>query len=176
MTGKIAIDSLTLDRASRHRRRAVLTTDRGHDVLLDLPEATRLAEGDGLRLENGAHVRIIAAPEPLLQIHAVDGRDLARIAWHIGNRHVACEVTADALFVEPDHVLEAMVVGLGARVHHVIRPFEPEGGAYDHDSAPSDRDHRSTTHAHGHAHGHAQAHSHAHAHSHASHARHPTRP
>ncbi len=154
---RIAIDSITLDRQARHRRRVVLTTDRGHELLLDLPEATYLADGDGLDLGNGTYVKVVAAAEPLLEIHAHSLADLARLAWHIGNRHTAAEITRDAIYIQPDHVLEEMVTRLGAHVHHVTRPFEPEGGAYG-GHGPLLESHHGHSHAPGHAHEHAHEH------------------
>lgn len=160
MAGKVAADTITLVRADRWRRRIVLKTDGGHDLLLDLPEATYLAQGDGLLLETGAFVKVVAAREPLLEIHGHSPADLARIAWHIGNRHTACEVTAAALYIQPDHVLEQMVLGLGAHVHHVMRAFEPEGGAYGHKGALLESHH----HPHGPDHAHDSRSSHSHDH------------
>ena len=128
--GRIAIDSITLDRQSRYRRRVLLNTDRGHELLLDLPEATYMAHGDALELGNGTFIKIVAAPEDLLEIHAHGPLELARIAWHIGNRHTPAEITPAAIYIQPDHVLAEMVTGLGGHVHRVMRPFEPEGGAY----------------------------------------------
>jgi urease accessory protein len=145
-----AADTITLDRQSRYRRRIVMTTDGGRDFLLDLPEATYLADGDTLRLDSGELIRVRAAAEPLLEVHAPDATSLARIAWHIGNRHTPAEVTAHAIYIQPDHVLEEMVIGLGAHVHHVTRPFEPEGGAYGHKGGLEHGHH----HGHGHSHGH----------------------
>lgn len=130
LAGRITIDTITLDREARYRRRVAMTSDRGHAFLLDLPEATTLAHGDALELSNGALIRVVAAAEDLLEIHVHDASALARIAWHIGNRHTPCEMTSGALYIKPDHVLEEMVAGLGAHVHRVRRPFEPEGGAY----------------------------------------------
>lgn len=151
---RITVDTITLDRASRHIRRMTLTTDRGHEFLLDLSDATYLADGDALVLESGALVKVKAAAEPLLEIHAHDAAALARIAWHIGNRHTPAEVTTAALYIQPDHVLEDMVTRLGAHVHHVHRPFEPEGGAYG-GNGPLQSGHH-----HGHDHGHHHDHSH----------------
>lgn len=142
-------DTITLDRASRYRRRTAMTTDSGRAILLDLPEATCLADGDAVELTDGDLVRIIAAAEPLLEIHARNPQELARIAWHIGNRHTPAEITGDAIYIQPDHVLAAMVIGLGAHVHEVLRPFEPEGGAYGGKGAL-----HSGHHHHGHAHAH----------------------
>jgi urease accessory protein len=130
LAGRTARDTITLARADRYKRRVALTTDGGQAFLLDLAEATYLTHGDLLALDDGGLIEVRAAAEPLVQIHAHDESALARIAWHIGNRHTPCEVTAGALYIQPDHVLEDMVVGLGAHVHPVMRQFEPEGGAY----------------------------------------------
>jgi urease accessory protein len=173
-----SIDTMTLDRQSRYRRRVLLKSDAGHDVMLDLETATYLADGDLLLLEDDRTLRVVAAPEPLLKIHAVSALALARIAWHIGNRHTPAEVTADAIYIQPDHVLEQMVAGLGAHVHHVTRPFEPEGGAYggkgplleSHHSHGQTHDHRHDhrhDHEHGHSHEHGHTHGTGHNHSHA---------
>lgn len=160
MAGKVSVDTITLARADRWRRRIVLATDGGREVLLDLPEATYLADGDGLLLDTGAYIVVVAAREPLLEIHAHTAVTLARIAWHIGNRHTPCEFTATALYIQPDHVLADMVAGLGGHVHRVMRAFEPEGGAYGHKGALVESHH----HGHGAAHDHGAGHSHAHDH------------
>lgn len=154
MAGRIAIDTVTLDREARWRRRVALETDRGHAFLLDLAEATYLADGDALDIEGRGLVRVVAAEEDLVEVHAPDPPTLSRIAWHIGNRHTPAEITASAIYIQPDHVLEEMIAGLGGHVHRVRRPFEPEGGAYGHKSAL-----QSGHHHHGHHHGgHAAAH------------------
>src|SRR3954451_6320174 len=81
-----AVDRVTLDATERHRRRIVLTGERGTGVLLDLQHATALRDGDGLVLEDGAIVRVDGKPEALVEIAAASAPELARIAWHIGNR------------------------------------------------------------------------------------------
>src|SRR5438552_7708064 len=90
-----AIDCVVLDAQERHRRRIVLTGERGTTFLLDLPQATALRDGDGLVLEDGAIVRVAGRPEPLVEIAAADAHELARLAWHIGNRHVDVEIVGD---------------------------------------------------------------------------------
>lgn len=157
-----ATATITLDREQRYRRRVVLATDAGAEFLLDLPEATYLAEGDAVQGEAGLII-IKAAAEPLLEIHAHGPRALARIAWHIGNRHIAAEVTDSAIYIQPDHVLEEMIRGLGGHVHHVSRPFEPEGGAYGgHTSLQHGHSHGGHSHSHEHDHDHGHGHSHDH--------------
>jgi urease accessory protein len=161
LDGRIAVDSITLERADRFKRRIAWMTDRGHEFLLDLAEATYLAHGDALQLEDGTLIKVQAAAEPLIEIHAHDAASHARIAWHIGNRHTPAEITNGAIYIQPDHVLEEMVIGLGAHVHHVKRPFEPEGGAYG-GKGPLQKGHH-----HGHSHDHAHsAHDHEHSHDH----------
>lgn len=164
---RIAIDTITLDREGRYRRRVALSTDRGHAFLLDLPEATYLAPGDALELSNGALVKVVAAAEDLLEIHATDALALAKIAWHLGNRHTPAEVTRDAIYIQPDHVLAEMVERHGAHVHAVRRPFEPEGGAYGgHGALQAGHHHGGGHHHHHDDHGHSRSHSHAHDHQH----------
>ncbi|MEM8791461.1 MAG: urease accessory protein UreE [Pseudomonadota bacterium] len=121
------VDTLTLDYTGRYRRRGVLTCEGGLTFLLDLPEATELR--GAVLLEDGRAVAIEAAPEPLAEIR---GDGLTRLAWHIGNRHTPCQVAEDRLLIQRDHVLEAMLRGLGAEITHVEEPFQPEGGAYGH--------------------------------------------
>ena len=170
MAGRIGIDTVTLDREARYRRRVAMTTDQGHAFLLDLPEATYLADGDALEIEGRGLVKVVAAVEDLLEVHAASREALARIAWHIGNRHTPAEITADALYIQPDHVLQDMVIGLGAHVHRVRRPFEPEGGAYGGKAqlASGHHHHHHRDDEHDHAHGPGGSHAHAHeAHGHA---------
>jgi urease accessory protein len=127
-----AVDHVVLDAAERHRRRIALTGERGTAFLLDLPHATALKDGDGLVLEDGTIVRVAGKAEPLVEIAAQNSHELARLAWHIGNRHVEMQVVGDKLRIRRDHVLEDMLRRLGARLVCVEAPFDPEGGAYAH--------------------------------------------
>jgi urease accessory protein len=142
-----AVDSISLDAHERHRRRVMLRAERGTKFLLDLPKATALHDGDGLVLDDGAVVRVIGRPEPLVEIAAADPHELARLAWHIGNRHIDVEIVGDRLRIRRDHVIEDMLRGLGARLTPLDAPFNPEHGAYDQ-------------HGHGHDHGHHDDHGH----------------
>src|SRR5713226_1407937 len=92
-----AIDRVVLDAHERHRRRIALTGEGGTAFLLDLPQATPLKDGDGLVLEDGAIVRVAGKAEPLLEIAAASPHELARLAWHIGNRHAEVQVVGDTL-------------------------------------------------------------------------------
>jgi urease accessory protein len=125
-----AIDRVVLDSNERHRRRVALTGERGTAFLLDLPHAIALKDGDGLLLEDGAIVCVAGKPEPLVEVAADGPEHLARLAWHIGNRHTDLQVAGNKLRIRRDHVLEDMLGALGARLTPIEAPFEPERGAY----------------------------------------------
>jgi urease accessory protein len=141
-----AVDRVTLDSSERHRRRIVLTSERGHEFLLDLAHATVLRDGDGLVLDDGAIIRVAGKPEPLVEITVRTRHELARLCWHIGNRHTELQIVGDRLRIRRDHVLESMIASLGAKFVAIEVVFDPEPGAYADDHQD---DHR---HEHGHSH------------------------
>jgi urease accessory protein len=149
-------DVVRLDYDHRTRRRIALTAAGGLSFLLDLAKAPVLGAGDGIKLEDGRIVAVEAAPERLLEIACTDERALARIAWHLGNRHLATELGDRTIYIREDHVIADMVIGLGAAVRAVERPFNPEGGAYGHGAVHG--------HSHGHHHEHGDGQSHHHHH------------
>ena len=122
------VDSLTLTYEARFLRRKVLVTDQGRRLLVDLAQTTSLDQGGVLITGAGGEITIIAAPEPL---YSVTG-DLVRLAWHIGNRHTPCQIQAEQLLIQRDHVLRDMLTRLGAVLKEIDAPFTPEGGAYGH--------------------------------------------
>jgi urease accessory protein len=178
-------DTVVLDFDDRHRRRMAMTGTRGLEFLLDLENAVALRGGDALVLDDGRLVEVVAAPEPLAEIRGADPQHLVRLAWHLGNRHLPTQIMPKGLRIRRDHVIEAMVKGLGARIIEIEAPFDPEGGAYvggshahvpesdphaahDHSSHDHgdprhhhDEDHRHDEHCdHDHHHGHSHAHDH----------------
>jgi urease accessory protein len=158
-------DTVTLDHEGRQRRRVALKADGGLDFLLDLDKPTALDDGDAVRLDDGRLIQVRAAPERLLEVRAENPLRLMRVAWHIGNRHTPAEITADAVYIEEDHVLAEMVRGQGCTATPVTRPFRPERGAYAHDHG-HDHQHGHDHHGHGHDHGHDHHHGHDHGHDH----------
>jgi urease accessory protein len=168
-----AADTIVLDFDDRHRRRMAMIGTRGLEFLLDLENAVALRGGDALVLEDGRLIEVVAAPEPLLEIRVADPHHLVRVAWHLGNRHLPTQIVGKGLRIRRDHVIEAMVKGLGARVIEIEAPFDPEGGAYA--GGASEQAHDSHAHhygAHDHAgHDHA-SHDHDHDHDHGSHHHH----
>jgi urease accessory protein len=137
-------DVVRLDYDRRTRRRIALAGSGGLEFLLDLAKTPVLRAGDGIRLEDGRIVAVEAASERLLEVQCRDPRLLARIAWHLGNRHLASEIAARVIHIRDDYVIADMIRGLGAEVRIVQRPFNPEGGAYG----------EGAVHGHSHAHSH----------------------
>ncbi|MBP0581261.1 urease accessory protein UreE [Labrys sp. LIt4] len=142
---RLPVGTLTLDHRGRHLRRKRLITDQGDIVMVDLPEAVLLADGDALVLEDGRTLTILAAPEELYAVRPGRHCPLAHLAWHLGNRHLAAEIGADVILIERDRVIRSMLEGLGAEIQEVVAGFQPVHGAY-----------------HGHAHGHHHDHGHRH--------------
>lgn len=129
-TGDV-LDTVLLDFDRRHRRRLSMTGTAGTAFLLDLPRPVPLADGDGLVLEDGRVIAVAAAAEAVMDIRCSDQAALVRVAWHLGNRHLPTELRGDCLRIREDHVIAAMVEGLGANVARLTAPFHPEGGAYE---------------------------------------------
>jgi len=145
-------DTITLDETARHRRRIKLTSDNGIAFLLDLPEARLLRHGDGLVLDDGRVIEVRAAPEALMEVRGRDHRHLLALAWQIGNRHLAAQIEPERILIRRDHVIAAMLAGLGATLTEIEAAFDPEGGAYGgaHDSHHHhhDHDHHHAGHSH----------------------------
>ncbi|MEP3629289.1 MAG: urease accessory protein UreE [Hyphomicrobiales bacterium] len=123
-------DTITLDETARHRRRIKLTSDNGIAFLLDLPAARLLLHGEGIELEDGRVIEVIAEPEPLYEIRAKDAHHLLQLSWQLGNRHLPTQILQDHLRIRQDHVIRDMLIGLGADVTEIVASFNPEGGAY----------------------------------------------
>jgi urease accessory protein len=150
-----AIDRIVLDAEDRHRRRIALTGEKGTEFLLDFAKPVALRDGDGLVLDDGSIVQVIGAPEQLVEVTATNEVELARLAWHLGNRHTEMQIAGHKLRIRRDHVLEDMLRGLGATLTLLAAPFDPEGGA-----------HEGSGHSHSHSRSTSQSHSHSHSHSH----------
>ncbi|MBN8920247.1 MAG: urease accessory protein UreE [Rhizobiales bacterium] len=171
------IDRVVLGADERHRRRIVIEAEGGTKFLLDLPHATALRDGDGLVLEDGSVVLVEGKPEPVVDIAAANASELARLAWHLGNRHTEVQIIGETLRIRADHVLEKMLAHLGASLVKRDAPFDPESGAYGQAmgqlgshglgrGGPAPGQAHTHGHSHGHAHDHAHDQDHAHPHSH----------
>ena len=146
------VSAITLNKDQRHRRRIVLNTDSGLEFLLDLPGAVQLCHGDGLQLEDGRVVEVLAEAEQLMEVRGRSTRHLLQLAWHLGNRHLEAQIEDQRILVRRDHVIEDMLTGLGATTAEVLEPFTPQRGAYGGHGSGGDRHHSHAGHGHDHQH------------------------
>jgi len=164
-------DTVILDYAQRSTGHVTVASVKGSQVEIDLHGGVRLRTDDLLALEDGTLVEVVAAAEPLIEARAADVAALARLAWHLGDRHVPVQLLSNRIRARREAAVEALLAALGAKMALIDAPFEPEGGAYA--PAPAHHDHHQGhdhDHAHcGHDHSHDHAHDHGHAHSHHGH-------
>lgn len=126
----IPFDTITLAHDERRLRRKLLRARGGTEVMVDFPATVTLDHQGALELSDGRLIGVIAAEELLYEVRARDTAHLVRLAWHIGNRHTSAQLETDRILIKRDHVLKAMLEGLGATVTAVSEPFYAEHGAY----------------------------------------------
>src|SRR5215470_7598273 len=148
------LDSVMVSGDQRRIQTGELTGVKGTTIAFMLPEPVLLRMGDALELDDGSLVDIVVEPEPLTEVRGKDPIHLARLAWHLGDRHVPVQILSNRLRLRRDAALEAMLAALGARLKAIEAPFDPEGGAY------------ATAHEHAHHHHHDHDHHHGHDHAH----------
>ncbi len=156
-------DVVVLAHDERQLRRKLLVLQHGDEVMVDFSAPVTFDSGDVLVLEDGRLAEVIAGEEELYEIHGRDETHLMELCWHLGNRHLPCQVdrrvAPGRLLILRDHVIRDMLIGLGAEVRVISEPFVPVRGAYH--AAPHGH-----SHDHGHEHGHSHSHSHSHGHHH----------
>ena len=153
-------DTVILNYAQRSAAQGTVVSVKGATIDIDLHGPIRLRTDNLLQLDNGGLVEVVAASEPLIEVRAADVAVLARLAWHLGDRHIQVELLPNRIRVKREAAIEALLMSLGAKVTMIEAPFEPEGGAYAPASA------QSQAHHHDHHHGHDYSHDHGHAHDH----------
>jgi urease accessory protein len=123
-------DELILPFDQRRKSRVRVTLKSGIEAALMLERGTILRGGDFLRSGDGRTIKVIAANEPVSRVTASSAQQLMRAVYHLANRHVPLQIGDGWLRLEQDHVLKAMLLGLGMKVTEESAPFEPEAGAY----------------------------------------------
>ena len=143
---------------SRQKSRLKTKLVSGEEVGLILPRGEILRGGDLVTASDGRVIEVVAEPEKLLHIET---DSLPKVAYHLGNRHVAVQVGQTFLRIAEDHVLEEMLKKMGAKVSRVEAPFEPEAGAYAGGHHQHDEmGHGGKIHDHHHDHDHDHDHKH----------------
>jgi urease accessory protein len=166
-------DTVILDYAMRSAGEGVVTSVKGNTIEIHLHGGLRLRTDDLLVLDDGTLVEVVAAPEALIEARAADVAALARLAWHLGDRHIAVQLLPNRIRARRDEAVATLLAALGAKVALIDAPFEPEGGAYAPPPAQA-HDHVHDAHCghdhnHDHAHDHGHDHHHDHGHSHHGH-------
>ena len=152
------VDTVILNYAQRSAQKITVAGVKGSSIEIDMDEPVRLRTDDLLVLDDGSLVEVVAAPEPLIEARAADVAGLARLAWHLGDRHVPVQVLTNRIRALRDPAIETLLKSLSAKLTMIEAPFEPEGGAYE--------SHAHHDHAHDHGHDHDHAHGHKHQHDH----------
>lgn len=125
-------DLAVLNADERYIRRKVITLIHGDEVLFDLPFARRLQHRERVFVEDGRNFEVFAAEEELLEIVGSSPQHISQLAWHIGNRHLDAQIEEARIVIRRDHVIAAMLKGMGATVTEITEEFTPEHGAYGH--------------------------------------------
>lgn len=149
-----ANDVLELPFELRQKARFKATLTSGVEVGLQLARGKILRCGDKLKAEDGKIIEIKAAPESVSTVTCDDALMLAKICYHLGNRHVPLQVMQGQCRYMHDHVLDEMVVLLGGKVICEQASFEPEAGAYANQSHAHNEDSHASSHDHSHVHSH----------------------
>ena len=126
-TNKNVIDTITLNYNDRFIRRKKLVSDNNLEFLVNLPETISVNKDDGFLLDDGNVILIKNAKETLIEIRS---EDLIKLSWHIGNRHIPCQIETNRLLTHEDKVIENLIVRLGGSIKKISEEFSPEGGAY----------------------------------------------
>ena len=121
------LDEISLSYEERFIRRKKLITNNGTEFLVNLKETVSVDENHFFELENGKLIKVISKEENLIE---VTGDNLKQIIWHIGNRHLPCQIEENRILIQDDSVILDMILKLQGNVKKVFEKFKPEGGAY----------------------------------------------
>ena len=124
---KDLLDEISLSYEERFIRRKKLIANNGTEFLVNLEETISVDENFFFELDNGDLIKVISKEENLIEIK---GDNLKQIIWHIGNRHLPCQIEENRILIQDDAVIIDMVLKLHGNVKKVIEKFNPEGGAY----------------------------------------------
>tara|TARA_B100001093_G_scaffold129112_1_gene121663 strand:+ start:6636 stop:7076 length:441 start_codon:yes stop_codon:yes gene_type:complete len=126
-TNKNVIDTITLNYNDRFIRRKKLISDNKIEFLVNLPETISVNKDDGFLFDDGNLILIKYAKETLIEIRS---EDLIKLSWHIGNRHIPCQIETNRLLIHEDKIIENLIIRLGGSIKKISEEFSPEGGAY----------------------------------------------
>ena len=120
-------DTISLTYDERFIRRKKLISDNGYEFLVDLEEMKSVFNDQAFKLRHGKIIKIKSKEERLIEIRS---SNLNRLVWHIGNRHIPCQIETDRILIQEDDIIQDMIHRLGGDTKLIIEQFNPEGGAY----------------------------------------------
>ena len=120
-------DFIELSYDDRFLRRKKLISYNGIEFLVDLKNTISLKKDDMFKLDSGLLINVRYKIEELLEIK---GNNLMHLIWHIGNRHIPCQIEENRILIQNDKVIEEMILRLNGQTKVVLEAFDPEGGAY----------------------------------------------
>ena len=120
-------DFIELSYDERFLRRKKLTSYNGIEFFVDLKNTISLKKDDMFKLDSGLLINVRYKIEELLEIK---GNNLMHLIWHIGNRHIPCQIEENRILIQNDKVIEEMILRLNGQTKVVLEAFDPEGGAY----------------------------------------------
>ena len=120
-------DFIELSYDERFLRRKKLISYNGIEFLVDLKNTISLKKDDMFKLDSGLLINVRYKIEELLEIK---GNNLMHLIWHIGNRHIPCQIEENRILIQNDKVIEEMILRLNGQTKVVLEAFDPEGGAY----------------------------------------------
>ena len=121
------IDTISLTYDERFIRRKKLISDNGHEFLVDLEEMKSVINDQAFKIKQAKIIKIKSKEERLIEIRS---SNLNRLVWHIGNRHIPCQIETDRILIQEDDIIQDMIHRLGGETKLIIEQFNPEGGAY----------------------------------------------
>ena len=124
---KEILDEITLSYEERFIRRKKLIANNGTEFIVNLKETVSVDENHFFELENGNLIKVLSKEENLIEI---TGDNLKQIIWHIGNRHLPCQIEDNRILIQDDAIILDMILKLNGKVKKVFEKFKPEGGAY----------------------------------------------
>ena len=122
---------LTAEERRWGRRRARTAACR--ELALALPTGSVLAPGEVLHLDREWYVVVEPAMEAVLAVVPRSTRELARVAFEVGNRHFTLAWHEGRVLVPDDPAMEQLLKRLEMPFERIRAVFEPLGRGHRHD-------------------------------------------
>lgn len=106
----------------KHTQRNYL--DNKEDVILALPQGTRLYDGDLLKSEDNLIIQVKAAIESVYQAYSTEHLHLLQACYYLGLRHIPSQVTESAVYYKDDRATP-VIAQFNFEIQQIDAVFEP---------------------------------------------------